>query len=65
MSDPPILADIGEANIAFGNTTFRTDVSTYLHAGQAKNRFTVDLSNMFLEAQAEPFIDLEGINDFS
>ena len=37
ISDPPILADIGEANFAFANTTMSTDVSTYLHAGDIED----------------------------
>ena len=31
ISDPPILADIGEVNLTLGNTTMSTDVRTYLH----------------------------------
>ena len=48
MSDPPIFADIGEANLRFSNTSISSDISTYLHTAdtQSGSRFTVELANM-------------------
>ena len=47
ISDPPIFADIGEANFTFANTTLSTDVRTYLHSGQVEgSKFTACLSEM-------------------
>ena len=68
MSEPPILADIGEANLCFANTSLSSDVSTYLHntdTTSSTSRFTVELSNMHIESQPKPFASLDGINDFS
>lgn len=66
MSDPPILADIGEVNLTLANTTISTDVRTYLHAGKVEgSKLTVDFSDTSVESEPMPFCNLTGINDFS
>ena len=66
MSDPPIFADIGEANFTFANTTWSTDVRTYLHSGQVEgSKFTACLSEMSIDTAPMPFCNFDGTNDFS
>ena len=51
MSDPPILADIGEANLRFSNSSSHSDVTTYLHSESVTgSKFTVELSDMFIQS---------------
>ena len=59
ISEPPIFADIGEASIHFADMTLSTDMSSKVQP------FQVELSNMKVDAQAEPFCSFDGISDFS
>ena len=65
VTDPPILADIGEATLLFSNTSFSTKVTSYLHAGLTDENLELTLTDMTLEAVAEPFCKFDGISDFS
>ena len=66
MSDPPILADIGEVNLTLANTTLSTDVRTYLHTRKVEgSNLSVDFNNTNVHTNPEPFCNLTGINDFS
>lgn len=65
VSDPPIFADIGEANVRFGNTSLSTAVISDWHRGSNDNSFTLDFSETHIDSAAEPFVDFDGISDFS
>ena len=67
VSDPPIFADIGEANVRFSNTSLSSVVRSDWHRGSGNNdnSFTLDFSETHIDAAAEPFVDFDGISDFS
>ena len=59
VSDPPIFADIGEGSFKIANLSMSTDVSTKIEP------FQIDLSNLHAKSQPSPFVDFNGISDFS
>lgn len=68
ISDPPIFADMGEANIFLPNATFTTDITSYratTPSASGGHEFTLDFKNTNLEWPHEPFTKFDGISDFS
>ena len=67
MSDPPIAADIGEANFHLSNTTYDSVVTSYLHKypGTGNSEFELIFSDMKINSTAEPFCAFDGISDVS
>jgi len=65
VSDPPIFADIGEANVRFGNTSLSTVIISDWHRSSNDNSFTLDFSQTQIDSAPEPFVDFDGISDFS
>lgn len=67
ITDPPMFADIGEANIHFANTTYSSVVTSYLHKfpGTGDSDFEVTFSDMKINSTAEPFCQFDGISDVS
>ena len=65
IMDPPIFADIGEASFLFSPTNFSVNVGSRLYAIPGGQYLELELSNMHIESQAEPFTSFVGISDFS
>ena len=59
VSDPPIFADIGEGSIKIANLTMSSDASSSI------DPFQIDLSNLHAKSEPSPFVDFNGISDFS
>ena len=63
--DPPVFADIGEASILIAPTNVSTNVNTRLYPTTEGNSLEVDLTNMHVESQSDPFTSFVGVSDFS
>ena len=65
IMDPPVFADIGEASILIAPTNVSTNVNTRLYPTTEGNSLEVDLTNMHVESQSDPFTSFVGVSDFS
>ena len=65
MTDPPIFADIGEADFFFSSTNFSIQIKTEIIRTSIGHKLQLQISDVKLEADDEPFMNLNGINDFS
>lgn len=60
ITDPPIFADIGTAQVKIGGMTIATDLKTFL-----EESFTVELIDFTLEFKNPgSLLNLDGLNDF-
>ena len=67
VTNPPILADIGEASFLISDFTTSTDFYFYLHSnyGQQGSKLELNLKNTHVQSGVEPFAKFDGISDFS
>ncbi len=65
MTDPPIFADIGEANISLAPTSFKSNLGSDWHKSSTGNEFKLKFSDVHIESVAEPFVNFDGLSDFS
>ena len=65
MTDPPIFADIGEANFFFSSTNFSIGIQTEFIRSAMGDNMNLILRNAVINAERDPFANLTGINDFS
>jgi hypothetical protein len=65
ITNPPLFADIGEANIVISNLTASSDVTSYLHATSSEENFELTFTNQYIDSGAEPLTKFDGISDFS
>ena len=60
ITDPPILADIGTAQVKIKGMTFAADIKTFL-----EESFSLELIDLKLDFQNPgSLLNLEGLNDF-
>lgn len=65
MTDPPIFADIGEANISLAPTSFKSNLGSDWHKSSTGNEFKLKFSDVHIESVAEPLVNFDGLSDFS
>ena len=65
ISDPPIFADLGSANILLPKTNFTVEINSYFRESRSGNTFEIEMSNINLSVSAEPLCNFDGLSDFS
>ena len=65
ISDPPIFADIGDATILFDKVSLSSTVKSHLTEDSDEDVFSIEISEVQMNYTASPFVEFDGISDFS